>query len=99
MTKEAALARRVIVEGFVQGVGYREFARLAAIRLRISGWIQNLTDGSVEAFISGAPADIEAMLVEMRRGPRGANVTNIRFTELAETEAPASRGFVVRSTA
>ena len=52
---DETLVRRVVVEGFVQGVGYRVFARRAALRLRISGWVRNRPDGTVEAFVKGAP--------------------------------------------
>src|SRR5271165_489701 len=52
MTEET-LVRRVVVEGFVQGVGYRDFARHAALRLGVSGWVRNRSDGTVEALIAG----------------------------------------------
>jgi acylphosphatase len=78
---EDTLVRRVLVEGFVQGVGYRDFARRAALRLGVSGWVRNRADGSVEALIEGEPAAVEAMLAEMRRGPRGAAVTSLRLIE------------------
>jgi len=95
---QGTLVRRVIVEGFVQGVGYRDFARRAALRLGVSGWVRNRADGTVEALVAGAPEDVEAMLAEMRRGPRGAAVTGLR---LADPDAgdPETRGFVIRSTA
>ena len=41
--------RRVLVEGAVQGVGYREFTRLAALRLNVAGWVRNRSDGGIEA--------------------------------------------------
>ena len=65
------LVRRVVVEGFVQGVGYREFARRAALRRGVSGWVRNRSDGTVEALVSAAPAVVGEMLAEMRRGPGG----------------------------
>ncbi len=57
-------------KGYVQGVGYRQFARRAALRLGLSGWVRNRADGTVEALISGPPDAVEAMLAELRRGPR-----------------------------
>jgi acylphosphatase len=89
---------RVVVEGFVQGVGYRDFARRAALRLGVSGWVRNRADGTVEALIAGAPEDVEAMLAEMRRGPRGAAVTGLRLVDPDAGESGTS-GFVIRSTA
>jgi acylphosphatase len=92
------LVRRVVVEGFVQGVGYRDFARRAALRLGVSGWVMNRMDGTVEALIAGAPADIETMLAELRRGPRGAQVTRLRLIDPGEEAGAESGAFVVRMT-
>jgi acylphosphatase len=88
---EDTLVWRIRVEGYVQGVGYRAFVRRAALTLRISGWVRNRLDGTVEALVAGAPADVEAMLAEMRRGPHGAEVTALT---LAEADgAPPMEGF------
>src|SRR5215471_5045383 len=82
MTEDATLTRRIVVEGFVQGVGYRDFTRRAALRLKVSGWVRNRADGAVEAVIQGAPANVEALIAEMRRGPRGAGVARVRMDEM-----------------
>jgi len=98
MPEDKNLVRRVIVEGFVQGVGYRDFVRRAALRIGVSGWVRNRADGSVEALVVGAPAHIEALLAEMRRGPRGAMVTRLRLAEPG-SDAEAKPGtFAIRST-
>ena len=86
MPAEEPLTRRVIVEGFVQGVGYRQFAYHAASRLGLSGWVRNRADGTVEALISGPPEAIETMLAELRRGPRGARVRSVVLADAAGTE-------------
>jgi len=96
MTEET-LVRRVLVEGFVQGVGYRDFARRAALRLCVSGWVRNRADGTVEALIAGSPADVEAMLAELRRGPRGAMVTNLNLLDPGEAGDATIGTFVIRS--
>ncbi|MFY9969738.1 MAG: acylphosphatase [Roseiarcus sp.] len=62
---QETLVRRVVVEGLVQGVGYREFTRSAALKFRISGWVRNRADGTVEAVVKGAPSNVESMLAEM----------------------------------
>src|SRR5580658_10490505 len=67
MNEEPALVRHVFVEGRVQGVGYRDFTRGWALRLGISGWVRNRSDGAVEAVVRGAAADVEALLVEMHK--------------------------------
>jgi acylphosphatase len=97
MTDET-LVRRIIVEGFVQGVGYREFARSAALKFRIAGWVRNRSDGTVEAVVKGAPADIEAMLAEMRRGPRSAAVTDLRIFNPDGADEITIGAFVIRPT-
>ncbi len=96
--KTKNLVRRVIVEGFVQGVGYRDFVRRAALRLGVSGWVRNRADGSVEALVVGAPADIEALLAEMRRGPRGAMVTSLRLAEPGGQDEAKTGTFAIRPT-
>lgn len=97
MVEQATLTRRVVVEGYVQGVGYRHFADRIARRLGISGWVRNRADGTVEALISGAPDKVEAMLAELRRGPHGAHVRSVRLAEPSgETWTPGT--FAVRPT-
>ena len=97
MNEEPALVRHVFVEGRVQGVGYREFTRRRALRLGISGWVRNRSDGAVEAVVRGPAADVEALLVEMRKGPRGAGVTSLRTVEHKEGDEETGV-FVVRAT-
>jgi acylphosphatase len=98
MNEEAALVRHLVVEGFVQGVGYREFARRSALQLNISGWVRNRGDGSVEALARGGAADVEAFLAELRKGPRGAWVASLRVVEPGENEIEAKGVFRVRET-
>jgi acylphosphatase len=51
MAETYTIARLVVAEGAVQGVGYREFTRRAALRLGVSGWVRNRSDGAVEALL------------------------------------------------
>ncbi|MGA9850613.1 MAG: acylphosphatase [Roseiarcus sp.] len=95
---EEMLVRHVIVEGLVQGVGYREFTRRASLKFRISGWVRNRADGTVEAVVKGAPSDVESMLAEMRRGPRSAAVTDLRLLEPDGADEVWASAFVIRST-
>src|SRR5574337_13226 len=92
------IACRVVVEGFVQGVGYRDLARRAALRLGISGWVRNRADGTVEALLSGAPGRSEAMLAELRGGPRGAEGTGLKLAEAAAPEEADRGAFLIRPT-
>ena len=91
------LTRRVLIEGYVQGVGFRAFACRVAPRLGISGWVRNRRDGTVEALISGTPDGVEKMLAEFRRGPYGAHVRSVRLIEPGDAEWTAG-AFVPRAT-
>jgi acylphosphatase len=98
VTKTGAIVRRVLVDGVVQGVGYREFTRRAALRLSVSGWVRNRYDGAVEALIRGPPTAVETLIVEMRQGPRFAIVNSVSVTELDGPPGDASSAFVIRPT-
>jgi acylphosphatase len=76
---------RLVISGRVQGVWYRESMRQEAERLEITGWVQNLRDGRVEAIVCGEPDKLEAILAWAHKGPPLARVSNIE-TSLAEGE-------------
>jgi acylphosphatase len=89
------VAKRLLVTGRVQGVGYRESMRAAAAALGVSGWVRNLRDGRVEAVVCADPGALDAIVAWAQRGPPAARV------ERVEVE-PASgdfTGFECRSTA
>lgn len=84
----------VIVRGRVQGVSFRYHTMRAATRHAVSGWVANLTDGSVKACFEGESDDVEAMVEWCRRGPEPA-----RVDELSEQKGEYSgefTGFEVR---
>jgi acylphosphatase len=81
---------RIRIEGFVQAVGYRNFAIDEARKLGLDGWVRNRSDGSVEALASGNTNTVEAFVSICMRGPQGARVTNV---DLHKAEPPAERGF------
>jgi len=87
---------RVVVTGWVQGVGYRMSCQHEAWRLGVSGWVRNRWDGSVEALLVGPADAVDAMVQWCRRGPEGADVEGVEATE--EPAGPPVRGFSVRST-
>ena len=68
-------AKRFLVSGRVQGVGYRFFVEREAARLGISGYAQNLDDGRVEVYAIGSRDDLGALLVALRKGPTFASVS------------------------
>ena len=98
MAETGAIVRRVLVGGAVQGVGYREFTRRAALRLGVTGWVRNCSDGSVEALIRGPRKAVEALVAEMRKGPRSAAVSKMSVTELDDIHDRESGAFAIRPT-
>ena len=98
MTETGAIVRRILIDGYVQGVGYREFTRRAALRLNVSGWVRNRPDGAVEALIRGPPAAVEALIAEMRKGPHSAAIDSLSVTEQDEMIGDDTGTFIVRST-
>ena len=85
--------RRVVVEGRVQGVGYRESCRRQAERLGLSGWVRNRADGSVEAAFEGPPESVDAVVAWCREGPRWAAV---RSVAVYDEDPEGQAGFRVR---
>ena len=75
------IGRHLIIRGRVQGVGFRHFMLRTAQELRITGWVCNRADGSVEAVVAGPPDAVHMMLERARRGPLHALVTDVAVTE------------------
>jgi len=55
-----------------------------AERLGVTGWVRNRGDGTVEAVLDGDPDALEGIIAWARQGPRGAQVTGVQVTEVAE---------------
>jgi acylphosphatase len=83
-------AKKLVITGRVQGVGYRAWMAHKATQLGISGWVRNRPDGAVEALIAGEVASVEELSRLCRRGPRHAEVSSID-EDLAEP--PDNPGF------
>ena len=97
MSEESVCGLHAIVEGHVQGVGYRYFVQEVAAGLYVNGWVRNRADGSVEVLAEGKREDLEKLLAALRRGPRSAYVSDLHFDWLPATEEYAD--FRVRMTA
>jgi acylphosphatase len=85
---------RVLVEGRVQGVWFRDSTREEALRLGVAGWVCNLPDGRVEVVFEGPPKAVATLLVWTRHGPEHAVVTHI---EMREEPPVGDRGFRIRA--
>jgi acylphosphatase len=73
----------LLIDGRVQGVGYRWFARQAGRELELTGKVRNLPDGRVEVHASGDPERLARFVDRLREGPPAARVTEIAEEELA----------------
>ena len=75
----------LLIEGRVQGVGYRMSAQTAAQKIGVTGWVRNLSNGQVE-LVAECDFDNLKQLVDWAwQGPRFADVTNITITEQTAT--------------
>lgn len=68
-----------IVEGRVQGVGFRAFVMDQADRLGVTGWVRNRWDGTVEVTAEGDHATLEKLVSALRQGPRASYVSNLNL--------------------
>jgi acylphosphatase len=84
---------RIIVDGRVQGVFFRDATRRTASALGVAGWVRNLPDGRVEAVFEGDAMAVESALAWTRRGPEHALVTSL---DIAEETPEGLVGFEVR---
>lgn len=88
------IARRLAISGHVQGVGFRYALADEARARNLSGWVRNRRDGSVEALVAGADADVEAVIAWAHRGPPAARVTAVAV----EPATNDSREFAIITT-
>lgn len=72
----------MVVQGMVQGVGYRYTMRLIAREAGVTGWVRNRYDGSVEAEVEGSDAQVDTVLAWMAEGPPGSRVTQASVTDI-----------------
>ena len=82
-------AAEIIVEGRVQGVGYRDYAQRRASRLGLAGYVMNLKDGRVRVHVEGAREVIELFMRQLEKGPPLARVERVTTRWL-----PPTRRFV-----
>jgi acylphosphatase len=80
-TEKLIEARRFIVRGRVQGVGFRWFVEREAHVLGIAGWVRNNHDGSVEVLAQGTRDQLAGLHSRLREGPRAARVDAVQVSE------------------
>ena len=87
------IAKRWLIRGRVQGVGFRYFVERSAVELGLNGWARNRDDGSVEVYAAGLEEKVRKLAGLLRVGPRWADVRGVE-----EQEAPIQKldGFHIR---
>jgi acylphosphatase len=88
-------ALHLLIQGRVQGVGFRYAMCRQAEALGLEGWVRNCRDGSVEAVVVGAPERVDLLHAWAQRGPPGAYVIAVeqRAATAAEEDDALGGGF------
>ncbi len=86
------MRRRVIVQGRVQGVFFRDTMRRMAESRGVAGWVRNTPEGAVEAALEGEPDGVDELVRFAHEGPRGAIVERV---EVIEEEPEGLTGFAI----
>ena len=80
---ESRAAKRWLISGTVQGVGFRYFVQHKAASLGLNGWARNLDDGRVEVYAVGTPDRLHDLSGALHMGPRGAEVRGVHESDAA----------------
>jgi acylphosphatase len=84
-TNSELVAKRFIVRGRVQGVGFRWFVEREAKQLALTGWVRNNEDSTVECVAAGPEEQVAALRARLEQGPRASRVDRV---EEAAADAP-----------
>jgi acylphosphatase len=90
----AQIARRYLVSGIVQGVGFRYFIQDQAERLHLFGFVRNLRDRRVEVYAIGSAENLARLRTIIERGPKGAMVQHV-VEESADINAKFAEDFSI----
>jgi len=71
------IARKFLLSGLVQGVGFRFFTQRVAARYQVRGYVRNLADGRVEAWAQGPEKSVEAFKHDITAGPQYSRVDEV----------------------
>jgi acylphosphatase len=85
-----------VVEGYVQGVGFRAFVIEQARKIGVTGWVRNRWDTSVEVCAEGERSALERLLAALQRGPSAAYVREVHVDW--QTASGEFKDFRVRSS-
>jgi|SRR6516225_5679005 acylphosphatase len=79
---KTSIARKYVISGRVQGVGFRYFTERVANQLGISGYVKNCPDGTVEVYAAGDAAALAELKYYLHEGPRSAHVTGMEESDV-----------------
>jgi acylphosphatase len=82
-----------LIQGRVQGVGFRWYVNREASELDLRGWVRNTEEGEVEVVASGTVEELAELRASLRRGPRGSRVDRLIERYLDESEADRLSSF------
>ncbi len=84
-----------LVQGRVQGVGFRWFVHREAAELHLRGWVRNTPDGKVELVAAGPLEDLAELRTALHKGSRGSRVDRVIEHELTDAEADTLGPFMI----
>ena len=85
-----SVAKKFLITGEVQGVGYRFFAQRAAARHQVRGHVRNCADGSVEVIAEGSQGAVEEFKKDLVTGPQWSRVEQVEEIDVEPTGQYAS---------
>ena len=84
--KKNILAKKIIVTGKVQGVGFRYFVKKKAEEIGVAGWVKNTEDGAVEIFAEAEGFKINLLVNYCEKGPSNSRVESVAVQEVTSCE-------------
>ena len=84
----------VCIRGVVQGVFFRMSTQQVAMKIGVTGWVKNCSDGSVEALFEGVQAQVSDMIQWCHRGPNNARVVSVDILDSKDCTNP-QEGFTI----
>ena len=84
-----------LIQGRVQGVGFRWYVHREASELDLRGWVRNTEDGDVEVVVAGDPEGLDELRASLQKGPRGSRVDKVIEHALAESESGQLSAFKI----
>ncbi|MBS1814115.1 MAG: acylphosphatase [Acidobacteria bacterium] len=89
------MVRHYLVQGRVQGVGFRWYVHREASEIGLRGWVRNTDDGHVEAVAAGDEADLAELETAIKRGSKGSRVDRVVIHNLEDAEADNLGPFLI----